>query len=617
MEKKYEYIAAVDFGTSRTGFAWCISGQIAGIPDIYIQKNWPGLPNKYAKTYSELFYDSQHNKWYFGGEAHQIRFTGKNFEGNYVKGEHFQEYKRNLYDISRSYNKNEDSSEKQYDKTMDLIVETLKAMKEYIWKDMCKNLGGKLSPKSFEQEVQWVFTVPEDTTDGNKDYIRSAAIKAGLIKEGNEDLERLVFVLETEASIITYFNDGSVEFLADDRDEQIIIVLDAGSEMVNVSIKKWLPENFVLQKLSSIEKVCEVCEPAGAKYMDNCFLNYLSNLFGSRAFNELLNKHRDDFKNIADDWVIGKEYTTNCDSGANFEIDIDVSALWKILEDISPDEYKLLINEIDKSPEKIVIKNNYTYMFSGQHNNYLIINRKMFGFIFHKVFENAYSPLKKVLEQLVAQNIKYKNLVLLFVGGFSCNPCLTDFMAIQASRKLRSQCFYPKDVRSNKEGASVLYGAVLLGVSHILHKQYIQLEKSRQTAHKRCEELEKDAIMLQERYKKIKKIIPQFKGSVLWNDNDTKELNRLEELRRYAEQLKKSYKNYENEILSLQKVYEKFNKDNEEVANSSELQRLYKESEDIGLQIEEGYPELKRAIFIMTEKFKNIMKYIFYKYKFF
>lgn len=36
METKY--IAAVDFGNSRTGFAWCISGQITGIQDIYIQK---------------------------------------------------------------------------------------------------------------------------------------------------------------------------------------------------------------------------------------------------------------------------------------------------------------------------------------------------------------------------------------------------------------------------------------------------------------------------------------------------------------------------------------------------------------------------------------------------
>lgn len=627
METKY--IAVVDFGNSRTGFAWCISGQVTGIQDIYIQRKWPGLLNEYAKTYTELFYDSQLDKWYFGGEAHQIRFTGKNFEGNYVKGEHFQEYKKELYYISQGYSEGGDSLEKQYDKTMDLIVETLKVMKKFIWEDMNEKLGAKLSQENFEQGVQWVLAVPESATKSYKDYMRKAAIKAGLIKEKNKDFERLVFISEPDAAIITSINDGSLKNVSDDKDEKIIIVFDAGSEMVRASVKKWCPDNFGLQKLSSIKKVCEVYEPAGVKYIDNCFFNYLLNLFGTRGFGQLLNKYRDDYNNIATSWSNGKENITSYSSGENFEIEIDISALWKILEDISPDEYKLLINEINKNPGRMINRNNYKYVFSGQYNRYLIINREMFEFIFHKVFENAYLPLKKVLEKLDAQDIKCDNLVLLFTGGFSRNPCLKEFIDKQVSNdyfsrldKIRYvQNTVHGEIKSNREGAAVLFGAVLLGVYNVLYKQYIQIGEDIKMLCKRHKKLKNYATQLENRYMEfedgqwIQKLYLKRLGTLFGKQYKFKEFTielqqfqqRYKELIENAKFLKQQYKELEENAKFLKQRYNQF-MDN--IIHSSLLQKEYKEFSYNVVQLDKGYKSFrnKEFVFALGDKIINFLK---------
>lgn len=452
METKY--IAAVDFGTSRTGFAWCSSGEITGTSDIYIKKEWPGLPLEYVKTYTELYYDSQHNKWYFGGEARNIRLTGKNSEGNNVRGEHFQEYKMNLYDTGKTYDIN---------KTIDLIAETLKIMKELVFENMRDNFGKEtfFSREMFDKETLWVLTVPEGATDDNKACMREAAVKAGLIEKGSEDFERLVFALEPEAGIIACIKDDIAQSLIDN--EQVIVVFDAGGGTVDITVKKFCPKkNGTPAKLSSIENVTGACEPAGSKYMDECFFKYLSNLFGDKILDKLLDRKEyiDDYKEIADEWAKKKELTAGYNNGESFDFRINIKTLWEILENISSDEYKSLMNEIDKSPERIIIRNNYEYKFDGRKNKYLEFNRKIFETTFHKIFEKAYMPLKRTLEQLKEQNIKCDSLF--FIGGFSCNPCLREFIKKQISKDFE----YMDKIRyvemnSYKTSSAVLFGAVL------------------------------------------------------------------------------------------------------------------------------------------------------------
>lgn len=450
---KTKYIAAVDFGTSRTGFAWCSSGEITGTSDIFIKKAWPGLLSEYVKTYTELYYDSQHNKWYFGGEARKIRLTGKNFEGNNVRGEHFQEYKMNLYDTGKTYDIN---------KTIDLIAETLKIMKELVFENMRDNFGDTFfSREMFDKETLWVLTVPEGATDDNKACMREAAVKAGLIEKGSEDFERLVFALEPEAGIIACIKDDIAQSLIDN--EQVIVVFDAGGGTVDITVKKFCPpKDGTPAKLSSIENVTGACEPSGSKYMDECFFKYLSNLFGNEILGKLLDREEyiDDYQEIVMDWINGKELTSGYNNGESFDFRINIDTLWEILENISSDEYKSLMNEIDKSPERIIIRNNYEYKFSGRKNKYLEFNRKIFETTFHKIFEKAYMPLKRTLEQLKEQNIKCDSLF--FIGGFSCNPFLRGFIKKQISKDFE----YMDKIRyvemnSDKTSSAVLFGAVL------------------------------------------------------------------------------------------------------------------------------------------------------------
>lgn len=164
--KQYYYTVAIDFGTARTGFAWGISSLLTKIDSIYTKEQWEGLPSNYIKTYTELYHDLQHDKWYFGGEAHQISQTGENFQEEKVIGQSFEAYKMRLYDEEEKTQEND-----QETSTLDLVVHTLKYIKEQVWEHMKQNLvdaTSLFSRDTFEKEVQWVLTVPEGAKNEQK-----------------------------------------------------------------------------------------------------------------------------------------------------------------------------------------------------------------------------------------------------------------------------------------------------------------------------------------------------------------------------------------------------------------------------------------------------------------
>ncbi len=451
------YIAAIDFGTSRTGFAWCVRGETSGTASIKVRKDWPGLPGEYVKTYSELCHDPENDKWYYGGEAHNIRLKGKDLYGNEVRGNFFQEYKMNLYDTALP-----ESEERQYE-TMDLVVQTLKYMKEQVWENMRANLGldALFDRKTFEREVQWVLTVPEGATDDNKYFMRQAAETAGLIQKGVKEFDRLMFTLEPEAAVITCILDNIAQkFIEDD---QVCVVFDAGGGTVDVTARRYRPKSEgSAPKLSSIKGIYGACEPAGSKYTNTYFFEYLATLFGGNVCSSLLKEYEEDYHKVMWDWLQGKERTIQYRSGEDFEIDVDVSELWYILRDLSPEEYQKVTEEIEADPDKTICRGNFAYKFSGRKNKCLSISRKIFTDICRPAFENAYSPLKKVLRQLKREGEVCNSLF--FVGGFSCNPCLREYIKEQIAADFPNlNGLRYVEMEGNKMCSAVLLGAVSYG----------------------------------------------------------------------------------------------------------------------------------------------------------
>src|SRR4051812_11639572 len=67
MTSKPRVLAAVDFGTHGTGFAWTITGSPE--PEIFYFDQWPGQPVPYLKNLSALLLDPDSNVVEWGFEA--------------------------------------------------------------------------------------------------------------------------------------------------------------------------------------------------------------------------------------------------------------------------------------------------------------------------------------------------------------------------------------------------------------------------------------------------------------------------------------------------------------------------------------------------------------------
>lgn len=472
------YIVAIDFGTSRTGFAWCVRGEIAGITDIKMRINWPGLPNEYPKTYSSLVKDIHSDRWYYGGEAQKIIEEGINFKGEKVTGDAFREYKMDLYD-----NRNAESPWKDKEfisqavaeggpyrkvgnqsyKTVDLIVILLKKIKEEVWDNMSANFGSQslFSREMFDQEVQWVITVPAGATDESKYFMRIAAEKAGLINAGKKDFDRLLFALEPEAAIIACIKDDIGRKIIDL--EQTIVVFDAGGGTVDVTARKYRPKrDGAPAKLTSVGGVAGECAPAGAKYADPCFIGRLREIFGEDVISELVYKHQEEYNELIHAWVKAKESTVQFRNCKEYSRKIDLSSLWEILDEKFPDRYNVMQEEIASKAASVLIRDRMEYKFSGRKYKYLTITPEVFEHICESVFEQAYEPLRAVLNNLADVNQECDTLF--FVGGFSCCPFLREYVKNQIRvdfpswKKIRFI-----EIESNKMSSAVLYGAVLFG----------------------------------------------------------------------------------------------------------------------------------------------------------
>lgn len=259
-EDKATCTIAIDFGTAGTGYAYSFTGS-----DV-IEAKEPG-GQEARKTLTNLLLDASTGAFKSFGYAARREY----FEMEPGKGAFFQNFKMALSSIDGSGFYQVKALDGSTWKLMDVVVKTLKYVKDEALKE-----AGRALPYGIDaKDVQWVVTVPAIWSDVAKGFMRSAAYRAGLIKE--EDSKRLLFALEPESAAIA----ADVHKVTKPGDS--FMVLDTGGGTVDITMNRLVS--------ASPLKFDEIAAPSGgpwgSTYVDKQFESFVENLVGAHNFQKL------------------------------------------------------------------------------------------------------------------------------------------------------------------------------------------------------------------------------------------------------------------------------------------------------------------------------------------
>ena len=254
-------VVAIDFGTSRSGYAYAFKKDRR----VVIRTDWPGQPTPYVKTPTHLLYAPDRKVEAWGYDASQrwahIRQV---FE---PQGYHFfRDFKMQLREgqpktpdgpviSSHSLGSKGDFL------VLDLIVDYLSELKDLILEEIHTTTSGHLKNK----EILWCLTVPAIWTDAEKQLMRRAAQKAGLIGNTPSDAERLLLVLEPEAAAFYCLKHEKAHFKSGTH----FMVVDCGGGTVDITVHEVLEDNLFKSIAAGTGGAF------GSTYVDRSFQQYL------------------------------------------------------------------------------------------------------------------------------------------------------------------------------------------------------------------------------------------------------------------------------------------------------------------------------------------------------
>lgn len=432
MAKPVELLAvAIDFGTTFSGFAFSFSdskdkiftgshGQILQedrVPTVVLlnpDKSLKSFGNQAKHDYLELICEELEDKYYF-----------------------FEHFKMILYSNTRiSRSTMLDDVRNQKVNAMHVFVEGIK----YLVTRARQCIG--ISFKAFrEQDICWILTIPAIWSDSARQFMREAALRAGLPDEN------LRLVLEPEAASLfcremeMQADDGAVESF------QIgykYILADLGGGTVDICVHEIVEDGHV-RELYSVTGGC-----MGGNQVNQSFIKFLCELFGEKVWSKFrLNfpiQHRD----MLEDFESTKKLF--CMKGKE-QKPVQVKLEAAFVETVKKETKKTVKDTISKGKYKDSVE------FKASTGR-LQIKRDLFECFFLPSVDGIILKLKDLLKEIGDPKLR----TVLLAGGFGESSYVRDRISDEFSRL---KIAVPRDPR-----LAVLKGAVLMGYKprHIVER---------------------------------------------------------------------------------------------------------------------------------------------------
>jgi len=421
METTFEFVVAIDFGTSRSGFAY----KFKEWDDSVFRDLWPDSPISYPKTATHLLVSPEGDIAAWGYTAMkklaELRSQGQGIAKDYYFARNFKmELRSGQKDKNGPYIINETNGSKLA--VIDLIADYIRLIKEEGLKEIKRSTSGEVK----DEEIRWCLTIPAIWEAPDKDLMRRAAQKAGLIGSSDEEAERLFLVLKPEAAAIFCQEVDKNALAAGTK----IMIVDCGGGTVDITVHE-------VVKDGGLDEIAPGTGGAfGSMYVDKSFSEYLEKKLTAEIIELFQEKEPVDYLEMMADWE-----RTKC--GFDPESSGDV-----IYFPIRTKLYNLISQHKPKVLEKLGDEQN------GDDTN-IYLSRETMDTIFCPTLDGLVTTVENQFKELEDKEID----IIFLVGGFSTSPLLRQRIEKEFGKKVK------KIVMPPRPGVAILKGAASFGVN--------------------------------------------------------------------------------------------------------------------------------------------------------
>ncbi|XP_045203777.2 heat shock 70 kDa protein 12A-like [Mercenaria mercenaria] len=426
-------VAAIDFGTTYSGYAFSFQGDFKEDPLKIITNNWMVGATKAVslKTPSCILFDPDRNFHSFGFEA-EDEYADLAADEKHYEWFYFKRFKMLLYEqkkLTRDIKLKDDKGLTL--PAMTVFSEGIRYLKDHLIRT-CEEKDVELR---FE-EVHWVITVPAIWDDSAKQFMREAAIEAGI------DTKHLSLALEPEAASLfcKYLPIQKVE--GDDGQGRIssfapgkrYLVLDAGGGTVDITVHETQSDGTIRELYKANGG------PWGGTKIDEAFINFLEDVAGVDTIEVFMKDHKEDYLSLFREFEIKKKtFGPDLSAGQKitFRLPVSIHETYRITR--GGDFRRSLMMKQD-------LKDQIT--FTGDK---LRVQPKQVERFFEATCNKIVNHLKDIFSKPQVSGTE----AILMVGGFSESVMLQHYIKDNFPEM---RVIIPEDA-----GLAVLKGAVIFG----------------------------------------------------------------------------------------------------------------------------------------------------------
>ncbi|MDL5052656.1 Hsp70 family protein [Oscillatoria laete-virens NRMC-F 0139] len=427
--RQIKVIAAIDFGTSRSGYAYAFKDD----KRIIGRYEWDKQPFQYIKTLTQSLYTSD-RKMEAWGYAALSRLAELRQAKNAKDYSFFPTFKMALRE---SRKRTDDgpiaiANNGQEFPVINLVADYLRELGGLLRTELENATSGELR----DNEILWCLTIPAIWKDAEKSFMRRAAIKAGLITDSESDRDRLLLVLEPEAAAIYCQEKDQSQLEAG----KCFMVVDCGGGTVDITVHE-------VSSHGDLEEVAEGTGGAyGSTYVDKEFREYLANKLTAQALTRYEEEDPIGWLELMANWERKKcDFDPATTAITYFEIP---NRLYKILSKDYSQILEKLANEQDGDDEKVHL------------------SQETVQGIFKPVLDGLVQKVKEEFARLDSRGCD----IMYLVGGFSTSPVLRQRIQQEFGKRI-------KIVMPPQPGAAIVEGAASFG----LNPERIRSRRSRLT----------------------------------------------------------------------------------------------------------------------------------------
>ncbi|CAH1263874.1 HSPA12A [Branchiostoma lanceolatum] len=423
--RKYLLVAAIDFGTTFSGYAFSFT---SNEDNIIMNKNWGSESGFLAhKTETSVLLTPEGEFKAFGSEASKTYADLE--EGDAARHYYFHRFKMKLH-TEKSLSKDttiEDVNGKKLP-ALDIFAHAMRYLKDHMLNAIKLTVSRETTLEN--DDICWVLTVPAIWDDSAKQFMRQAAYKAEIASESKEG--QLLIALEPEAAGIFCRRDPTLKQLVDINPGDRYMIVDCGGGTVDITV----------HGISENGKVKEVATASGGDWggtkVDEEFLKLLDKIFGADIMARYKVEHPNEYLNLLNEFETKKRSTGPSDTE-------------KVAVHLGFSFFQFYPQHKDGCTVQEAIKQ-YDSEQVDFSNGLIRISHSLMKSFFTPVIDSILAHLDQLLTQGEITPLKY----MFMVGGFSESPILQ----YAVKEKFQGPCtvLIPEGC-----GLSIIKGAVMFG----------------------------------------------------------------------------------------------------------------------------------------------------------